>query len=86
MGVFSCALFLVAAVGCFACAASSSAHAQPWRHGWDTAGAAWWGDFGYSLLTEAQAAFVASGDFCAPSAPLYAKLFLQAGIDLKEMV
>jgi hypothetical protein len=31
----------------------------PWSHTWDTAGAAYWGDFGYSLLTETQAAFVA---------------------------
>jgi hypothetical protein len=38
-----------------------SAHAapSPWDHSWETAGAAWWGDFGYSLLTDQQAQFVA---------------------------
>ena len=38
---------------------------EPWAHSWDTAGAAWWGDFGYSLLTEAEAEFVAKNYFLA---------------------
>ena len=32
----------------------------PWSHSWDTAGEAWWGDFGYSLLNHEQATFVAA--------------------------
>ena len=38
---------------------------QPWAHSWDTAGAAWWGDFGYSLLSEPQAEFIAKNYFLA---------------------
>lgn len=38
----------------------ASATDKSWTHGWETAGDAWWGDFGYSLLTDEQARFVAS--------------------------
>ena len=31
-----------------------------WSHTWDTASEAYWGDFGYSLLTEPQAEFLAT--------------------------
>eukprot|EP00466_Bigelowiella_natans_P008639 jgi/Bigna1/82827/fgenesh1_pg.98_\ len=31
-----------------------------WEHGWDTAADSWWGDFGYSLLSNDQAGFIAS--------------------------
>lgn len=59
------------------CAAAPSASVLPselrdtaaattsWGHSWDTAGAAWWGDFGYSLLTETQAQFIAENYFLA---------------------
>ena len=53
---------------CAAAAATppAAAHAAaPWAHSWDTAGAAWWGDFGYSLLTEPQAEFIANNYFLA---------------------
>ena len=36
-----------------------------WAHGWATAGQAWWGDFGYSLLSQPQANFVAKNYFVA---------------------
>lgn len=39
---------------------AAAAATAPWAHSWDTPGAAWWGDFGYSLLTEPQATFVAN--------------------------
>ena len=32
----------------------------PWSHSWATAGEAYWADFGYSLLSEQQATFVAN--------------------------
>lgn len=31
-----------------------------WMHSWNTSADFWWGDFGYSLLTESQAEFVAT--------------------------
>lgn len=37
----------------------AAAAASGWQHGWDTVGDMWWGDFGYSLLTQQQARFVA---------------------------
>ena len=43
----------------------AAAQQQPWAHSWDTAGAAWWGDFGYSLLSEPQAEFIAKNYFLA---------------------
>jgi len=49
----SCVALLV-----LACAAAGQPSAA-WSHDWDTAGAAYWGDFGYSLLTPIQATFVA---------------------------
>ena len=39
--------------------------ASGWAHSWATAGAAWWGDFGYSLLTEPQAKFIAENYYLA---------------------
>ena len=42
---------------CLATVAAASA--SGWQHGWDTVGDMWWGDFGYSLLTQQQARFVA---------------------------
>ena len=44
---------------------TATAVTKPWAHSWDTAGAAWWGDFGYNLLTEPQAEFVAKNYFLA---------------------
>ena len=44
-------LSLAAVAGC--------ASASGWQHGWETVGDMWWGDFGYSLLTQQQASFVA---------------------------
>ena len=38
---------------------------EPWAHSWDTAGGMYWADFGYSLLTEAQAKFAAEHFFLA---------------------
>jgi hypothetical protein len=38
---------------------------QPWAHSWDTAGQAWWGDFGYSLLNKEQATFIANNYYMA---------------------
>jgi hypothetical protein len=38
---------------------------QQWSHSWETAGAAWWGDFGYNLLSEPQAKFIAGNYFMA---------------------
>lgn len=46
-------------------AAITVAPAALWSHSWDTAGASFWGDFGYSLLTDTQAAFVANHYFLA---------------------
>jgi hypothetical protein len=34
-------------------------------HSWDTAGQAWWGDFGYSLLNNEQATFIANNYYMA---------------------
>jgi len=45
--------------------AESGVMDSPWAHGWDTAGQAWWGDFGYSLLDGEQAAFIADNYFLA---------------------
>ena len=56
------ALLLPAAA---AAAPPTPAAPQPWAHSWDTAGAAWWGDFGYSLLSEPQAEFIAKNYFLA---------------------
>ena len=39
--------------------------AEPWSHSWDTVGGMYWADFGYSLLTEAQAKFAAENFFLA---------------------
>jgi hypothetical protein len=46
-------------------AAAEAEAAATWGHSWDTAGAAWWGDFGYSLLTQPQAEFIANNYFLA---------------------
>ena len=40
--------------------AAQAAAVAPWAHSWDTAGQAWWGDFGYSLLNDEQARFILS--------------------------
>jgi hypothetical protein len=38
---------------------------HPWAHSWDNAGQAWWGDFGYSLLNNEQATFIANNYYMA---------------------
>ena len=45
--------------------APAGVSSQPWAHSWDTAGQAWWGDFGYSLLNDEQATFIADNYFMA---------------------
>lgn len=45
--------------------AESGVMDSPWAHGWDTVGQAWWGDFGYSLLNNEQATFIANNYFLA---------------------
>ncbi len=45
--------------------AAAMSNTASWAHSWDTAGMAWWGDFGYSLLSETQAAFIADNYFLA---------------------
>ena len=37
-----------------AMASGSATGSAGWAHSWETAGASWWGDFGYSLLREPQ--------------------------------
>jgi hypothetical protein len=62
------ALPAVAAAAAAVLAPSAAAAAPPptaWTHKWDTAGESWWGDFGYSLLTEPQAEFIAQNYFLA---------------------
>jgi len=61
MGYFIPVLACVCAVTFSVTHASSpSITTNPWSHGWTDASQSWWGDFGYSLLNDQQATFVAN--------------------------